>query len=156
LTPQMQENAIAASIAYFNPGDEISRAWKRGYIGQYANADWYTSMSLRSFTTGTFQTQANLKVSGAGQSGSSLAIVAVTNDIFKVGDRFSIANVNNVNPMTLLSTNRVKHFVVTSQVTGASSAATLQIYPSIIGPGSAYQNVDLLPADQALLTFWPG
>jgi hypothetical protein len=156
LTPQMQENAIAASIAYFHPGDELSRAWKRGYIGQYANADWYTSMSLRSFTTGVFQTQASITVNGAGQSGSTLNINCVTGDTFKVGDRFNIASVNNVNPMTLLSTNRLKQFVITQATTGASSTATLNIYPSIIGPGSPYQNVDALPTNTALLTMWPG
>src|SRR6185369_6970038 len=156
LTPQMQESAIAASIAYFNPGSELSRAWKRGYIGQYANADWFTSMSLRSHTTGIIATQANFKVSGAGQSGSSLLVACGTGDTFKAGDHISIANVNNVNPMTLLSTNRVKHFIITAATTGVASAATLQIYPSIIGPGSPYQNVDALAADQALITFWPG
>jgi hypothetical protein len=156
VTPQMQENAIAASIAYFNPGADISRQWKRGYVGEYANADWFTSMSLRSFTTGVWATQANLKVSGAGQTGSSLLIVAVTGDTFKAGDIFNIASVYNVNPMTLLSTNRLKQFKVMAATTAASSAATLSIYPSIIGPGSPYQNVDSLPGDQALVTMWPG
>lgn len=156
LTPQMQENAIAASQTYFNPGSEISRAWKKGYIGEYANADWFTSLSLRQFTTGIWQTQANLKVSGAGQAGPTLNIVAVTADTFKAGDRFNIAGVYNVNPMTRLSTNRLKQFIITAPVTAAASAAALGIYPSIIGPGSPYQNVDSLPADQALLTMWPG
>ena len=156
LTPQMQENAIAASITLFNPGAEISRAFKRGYIGQYANADWFTSMSLRSVTTGGFATQASLKVSGAGQSGSVLNIACVTGDTFKAGDRFNIASVNNVNPMTLLSTNRLKQFVITASVTGVASAAALNIYPAIVGPGSPYQNVDSIPSDTSLLTMWPG
>jgi hypothetical protein len=33
---------------------------------------------------------------------------------------------------------------------------TLQIQPAIFGPGSQYQNVDLLAANGAALTFWPG
>ena len=156
LTPQMQENAIAASIALFNPGSEISRAFKRGYIGEYANADWFTSMSLRAFTTGVFATQANLTVNLGGQSGSTLNINCVTGDTFKVGDRFNMASVNNVNPMTLLSTSRLKQFIITAATTGAASIAALSIYPAIVGPGSPYQNVDSLPGNTALITMWPG
>jgi hypothetical protein len=156
LTPQMQESAIAAAIGYFHPGDELSRMWKRGYIGQYANADWFTSMSLRTFTTGIIATQANFTVNGANQSGSSLNINANNGDTFKVGDRFNIASVNNVNPMTLLSTNRLKQFVITQALTMSGTTGTLQIYPSILGPGSPYQNVDSLPTNTALCTFWPG
>lgn len=156
LTPQMQESAIAASIALFNPVDTIAKAWKRGYIGQYANAQWFTSMSLRPFTTGIYTTQASLKVSGGSQSGSSLTIACTTGDTFNAGDIFNIATVFNTNPMTLLSTGRLKQFKIMASTTGVASAATLSIYPSIIGPGSPYQNVDSLPVDQALLTMWPG
>jgi hypothetical protein len=37
-----------------------------------------------------------------------------------------------------------------------ASAAALPIFPSIVGPGSPYQNVDALPANTAALTLWPG
>lgn len=156
-TPQMQENAVAASIALFNPGSEISRAFKRGYIGQYANADWFTSMSLRSHTSGAWATVATgVTVSGGGQSGSTLNVACTTGDTFKAGDIINIATPYNVNPMTLLTTNRLKQFKIMADAVGVASAATLSIYPSIIGPGSPYQNVSVLPGNGDILTLWPG
>ena len=157
ISPQMQENAVAATAAVFHPGDEISRAFKRGYIGQYADADWFTSLNLQTFTTGNIQTQTSLTVNASGQSGSTINLNATTADTMLRGDRFSIANVFNVNPMTLTSTNRLKQFIVLASQTAAASAFTnLSIYPAIIGPGSPYQNVSALPVDLSAITFWPG
>lgn len=154
VSPEMQEGAVAASQAIFNPGDEISRGFKRGYIGQYADADWFTNLNLVTHTTGVIATQAS--VTFASGSGSSIVLNCTTGDTFNAGDIINIAAVNNVNPMTLTSTNRLKQFKVMQNATGAASTVTLSIYPSLIGPGSPYQNIDALPLANAAVTFWPG
>src|SRR5262252_2618036 len=142
----------------FNPNDEISKQWKEGYIGQLAGFQFFESNSLYSHTAGTWAS--TVTVSGASQTGTSLVITATAGDTFKVGDKFSIANVNRVNAMTYRipgkATNRT--FTITSARTavGGVGADTLSILPSIYGPGSQYQNVDALPADGAQLTLWPG
>ena len=41
-------------------------------------------------------------------------------------------------------------------VAAGGGADVLYIYPPIYGPGSAYQNVDALPANAAALTLFPG
>jgi hypothetical protein len=58
--------------------------------------------------------------------------------------------------MTRRTTGHLKNFVLTASTVGAASAATIQIQPAIVGPGSQYQNVDALPGNAAALTLYPG
>ena len=111
-------------------------------------------MSLPSHTHGVVAS--TFTVSGASQSGASLLVNCTSGDTWKKGDHISIVNVNGVNPMTRQSINRVRHFVITQDVTASASTATLPLFPQIIGPGSPYQTVDALPADAATITHVPG
>ena len=157
--PQVNTSLIPALASLFNPSSEISRQFKEGSMGQMSGfGEWYSSNSLYRFTAGT---QAGaVTVNGAGQSGSTLAITCTAGDTFNQGDIFSIANVNQVNPMTRRTlSNTPKQFVVTAPFTGVgggNAADVLQISPYVFGPGSQYQNVDALAATGAALTPWPG
>ena len=143
----------------FHPADEITSQWKEGAIGRLAMFDFYESNSLYTHTAGTWA--AAVTVNGANQSGTSLAITATAGDTFNVGDKFSILNVNFINPMTYRYPGKpaVETFTVTAPLTalgGGNAADVLQILPAIYPPGSQYQNVDALPAGGAALTLWPG
>jgi hypothetical protein len=75
----------------------------------------------------------------------------------KKGDKFSILNVNGVNPARGAGARwAVQNFTFTQDFTLTGGNDTIAILPAIYGPGSQYQNVDALPADGAALTFWPG
>lgn len=156
ISSKMMANFLDNQAVQFQPSAEIARQYKKGIVGMAHGWEWYRSNNLRRHTAGTWA--GAVTVNGANQSGSSLILTATTGDTFKKGDRFSIADVNFVNPNSLNkpSGNQVKHFVVTQDVTAAASAATISIKPSIVGPGSPYQNVDALPANAAALTLWPG
>lgn len=140
----------------FHPADEITENWKMGTIGKLVGFDWFESQSLYSHTAGTWA--GAVTVTGAGQSGTSLIITGTTGDTVKVGDKFSIANVNAVNPMTRRSPGPLtaKTFTVTQDFTLTAGPDTIQILPAIYGPGSPYQNVDALAVNGAALTLWPG
>jgi hypothetical protein len=141
----------------FNPPDEISKMFKEGAIGKLAGFDFYESNSLWAATAGTWQ--ASVTVNGANQSGSSLVITNTSGDTSNVGDKFSIANVNAMNPMTRRTAGPLKAqtFTVTQALTGTGSGNdVLNFLPAIYGPGSQYQNVDSLPVNAAALTLWPG
>lgn len=141
---------------FFQPADELSAMFKEGALGKAAGFDWYESNSLYTHTAGSFA--ATCTVNGAGQSGSALVVTGTSGDVLNQGDKISIANVNQVNPRTRRSAGPLtpKHFVVTQTITLTGGADTIQILPAIYGPGSAYQNVDSLPANGAALTLWPG
>jgi len=143
----------------FHPADEITKAWKEGVIGELGTFMFYESQSLYSHTAGTWA--AAVTVNGANQTGTSLAITATAGDTFKVGDKFSMLNVNLVNPMTRRIPGKAsnKVFTIVSPLTatgGGAAGDVLSIMPPIYGPTSQYQNVDALPASGAALTLWPG
>jgi hypothetical protein len=142
--------------AVFNPSDEITRMWKTGTIGKLAAFEFFESNSLYTHTAGTWA--GAVTVTGASQSGSSLIITGTAGDTIAAGDKFSIANVNMVNPMTRRSAGPLasRTFTCPAGATLAAGANTISILPPIYGPGSQYQNVDALPANSAPLTLWPG
>ena len=140
----------------FHPSDQIIRMWKQGNIGVLAAFDFYESNSLYTHTAGTWAS--NVTVTGSGQSGASLLITGTAGDTIKAGDKFSIAAVNMVNPMTRRSAGpaTLRTFTATANYTLAAGSNSISILPAIYGPGSQYQNVDALPLNNAALTLWPG
>lgn len=159
LSPGAARTLRTSTTNTFNPtpSDEIAKMFRTGYIGQVTGfGETYQSMSLYSHTSGVWAS--TVSTSSASQTGSTLALTATNGDTFIPGDVISIAAVNDVNPMTLRSTGTLKQFVVTgaATVTAAASAASITIYPAIVGPGSPYQNVDALPGNAAALTMFPG
>ena len=162
VSSSMMVSVGAAITTLLQPVDEITEMFKEGVIGRAKNFDWFEEQSLYSITAGTWATAAQIVVNGAGQSGTSLAIIDNSGDTFNAGDKFSIANVNAVNPKTRRTAGPLtaQNFTITSSIVGTGNGTTtgdtINILPAIYGPGSQYQNVDALPANGALLTLWPG
>ncbi len=156
LSPSLMESYVKTNVTQFNPASEISRMFRTGVLGTAAGMEWYRSNSLYKQTAGTAASHTT-QVTGANQSGNTLIITGTNADTIKAGDKFSILNVNAVNPRTRrIGSAGVQNFTVTQDYTLDGSADTINILPAIYGPGSQYQNVDALPADTAALTFWPG
>jgi len=156
VSPSLMEAFVKNNVTQFNPTKEISDMFRKGVVGTAAGSTWYRSNSLYKHTAGTAATHSTT-VTGAGQSGSSLSITGTNADTIKVGDKFSIASVNGVNPRTRRAGSMgAQHFTVTSDLTLTAGPDTLNFLPSIYGPGSQYQNVDALPGNAAALTWWPG
>jgi hypothetical protein len=159
LPPAVNRSVKTSANAFTNPQLDISKQFRSGFIQKSDSFDWYASNSLYRHTAGTWAGAVTMSAA-ASQSGSSINIVCTSGDTFKKGDKFSIANVNEVNLMTRTpnstATAGTKTFSVMAAVTAAGTSATLSIYPPIYGPGSHYQNVDALPASSAALTLWPG
>jgi hypothetical protein len=94
-----------------------------------------------------------------------LIVTGTNGDTLKQGDKFSIANVNFVNPRSRRPPGPLtpQTFTVTQDFTLTGGADTITILPAIYGPDanssdghSQYQNVDALPVNGAALTLWPG
>lgn len=156
VTPTIMRALKKSAISYFNPVTDISKQYRTGIVGSGDGFDWYESVSLYQHTAGTWA--GAVTVNGAGQSGTSLTITATAADTFKVGDKFSVANVNPTNPRTRRKVGAsAKTFTITSALTAAGGGAdVINFWPPIYGPGSQYQNVDALPANSAALTLFPG
>jgi hypothetical protein len=91
-------------------------------------------------------------VNGANQSGSTIAVNAITGSLNK-GDIITFENVNAVNRLTKDSLATLRQFVVTADA--ASGATSLSIYPELVPPSNGnkvqYQTVDSSPADAATI-----
>jgi hypothetical protein len=156
LSPSLMYSYVKTNVTQFNPASEISKMFRTGVIGTVAGWEWYRSNSLYQHTIGTAPT-GGVTVTGASQSGATLTITGTNTQTIKRGDKFSILNVNGVNPATRRAGSMgVQNFVFTEDLTLTGAAQSIGILPAIYGPGSQYQNVDALPADGAALTFWPG
>lgn len=156
ISPTAMASFANAVPTFFNPAATISDIWKTGKVSKGQGWDWYRSNSLYSHTAGTWASA--VTVTGANQSGTSLIITGTAGDTIKKGDKFSILNVNFVNPVTrrIIGSPQVQHFTALQDYTLTAGPDTISIYPEIIGPGDQYQNVDALPANAAALTLWPG
>lgn len=157
----MQAIAQATTVTtpLYNPGDEISHAFKEGYLGRNAGFEFAESMSLMQITAGT--RASTTTISGSNQSGASLLINCTNGDTFVAGEKFSIANRFPVNPGTLQQASTTAFQCAVAGVAGqtftaTASTITLAITDSIEGPGSGYQNISQLPQDTDSITWWPG
>lgn len=131
----------------FNSQNQIGRQYEEGLMFRSAGFDWYETSTM---PNQTMSAAAGYLVNGANQTGNSL-IVDTGTGAFKAGDRFTIPGVQSVNPATKASTGNLQTFVVTADK--ASGAGTLSISPPILGPGNDNQTVNVLPADNAVITF---
>lgn len=160
ISSSMQTNSINTPVtSLFQPTDAITEAFKEGSMGKLKTFDVFEEQNLYSHTAGTWA--AAVTISGAGQSGTSLNIIDSVGDTFNVGDKFSIANVNLVNPRSRRPPGPLtpQTFTVTVALVG-TGADVLNFLPAIYGPAggqpSQYQNVDALPLNGAALTLFPG
>ena len=168
ISSSMQTNSINTPVtSLFQPTDAITEAFKEGSMGKLKTFDVFEEQNLYSHTAGTWAV-AGITVNGAGQSGTSLAITCTAGDTFNQGDKFSVANVNLVNPRSRRTPGplTVQTFTVTVPfvgVGGGNAADVVNFLPAIYGPNpndpsgnSQYQNVDNLPVNGAALTLFPG
>ncbi len=158
LTPGMSNQTVGLGTAIFNKRSTLDNQFAKMEVGEYADVDWQESMSLYNQTAGTAVT--SITVTGAGQAGGSLIVTGTAGQTFKQGDKIAIGSGSTgmyaVNPSTRRSTLALRVFTVTTDFTLTAGPDTIPIIPSIIGPGSQYQNVDALPQDGAAVVLWPG
>lgn len=160
-----------AGRTLFNPTEEISRLFRTGSLGQYANLNFAHTPLLPGDKV-TIASVGTPLVNGAGQSAGAVwtqtwSLVTdgwTANAVIPAGTLITLSNgatpINWVVPDTFVDTGTQAVFRVVSTVTAsAGGAATLVLSEPLIGPltgGGAstngYQNVTALPADNATIT----
>lgn len=156
LTSYMQAILVDFLKGLFNQAAEIGQQYVKGKMGVSSGFNWFMDQNMATHTVGALG--GTPLVNGASQSGASLITDGWTasaaqrlnvGDIFTLGNSAS-TNVYGVNPQSRQSTGFQQQFVVTAP--GTSDGAgnmTISIDPPIIGPGSQFQTVVALPADNA-------
>ena len=164
LNPAARWSMADALKTTYNPGI-ASDMVRKGLLGQVANFEIFGDQNIKSHTKGTAtgtplvnggSQNVTYAASTAGGTSQSLVTDGWTNSvtgILKAGDKFTIAGVYSVNPISKVSTGNLQQFTVLADAdSGASTGpATLSISPAIITSGP-YQTVDAAPADNAAIT----
>lgn len=171
-------NGMAADLAgraVLQPGKTLS-AYEASLVGEVANfqthkLDYAYRLTAAAGTTvtvnGANQRYVPKSMSTAGTGETSPVdnryqnlTVAVVSGTIKVGDRLTIAGVNEVHHITKADTGSLKTFVVTGIVSGAGGSGVIQISPPIISADSSptdpelqYKNCTAAPASGAAITF---
>ena len=151
LDPKAMARIVGANFAIFNlPGGD--RDFKTGQFSgeQFGIDEWFQDPYMPTHTTGTF-TASTPVISGANQTGSTLALSGMGTYALKAGDTFKIAGVNSVNPVGKNDTGDLQEFSLQVDVSG-SSTVTLTFQPAIILSGPL-QTVTAAPANGAAVTF---
>lgn len=165
LNPQSNAKSVASMSTMFNPNDAISKQYRTGMMGAAFGFDFMRSQNILTHTNGAWG--GTPLVNGASQGttntgatdnpyASTTSLITdgwtATTATITVGDRFTIAGVNAVNPENKQDLGYLKQFVATTATTADGSGnMTIVISPAIIA-GGAYQNVTALPANNAAIT----
>jgi len=165
--------AIRGALLTGNIQGVNKTALERARVPIMSEIDGYATQHIKSVMTGT-RSSTTGAISGAGQNSNyrivkdldSSPLVVTTlgaNATVKRGEIFTIAGVYAINNRSGEALPYLRQFVVTEDVTASGAgAATLQIFPHIIVPGSggaeadtntAFATVAQAPANGAALTF---
>jgi hypothetical protein len=143
----------------------VNKAITKASFGHLATFDMYMSQNVNSHTVGTGGGTTTSLMDGATAEGATGLVVDENGSvslIFNEGDILTVANVNGVNPISGLSTSRLRQFVVRTTTTASGTEDTIsttpgvspnQIYSSAAGEDYLpYQTIDTLPADDAAVS----
>ena len=154
VNPAANAGLVEGMKGLFNPTTTISNQFKNGMMGMgvLGFEEVNMSQSIKQHTTGDYGTAITVTstVTTEGQSTLPISFTG-SSKTWNVGDVFTIAGVNAVNPQTRESTGSLQQFVVTASATG-SSTATLSISPALYSASQALATVSSLPASGAVVT----
>ena len=143
LNTQDNVDLVDALKGLFQDSTAITKQYKEGMMGRTGGFDFYENTLLANQTTGTCAAATGYTISGAGQTGSTLAIATGANT-FKKGDIITLAGCNRVHPETKADTGVSQQFVVTADYAGG--AGNITISPAIVTSGGR-QNVTASPTN---------
>ena len=154
VNPAANAGLVEGMKGLFNPTDTVSRQFKNGMMGTgvLGFEEVNMSQSIKQHLTGDWGTTITVTSAVTSQGSTSLPISFTgSSKTWNVGDVFTIAGVNAVNPQTRESTGSLQQFVVTAATSG-SSTATLTVSPAMYTSGHALATIDAFPAASAVVT----
>lgn len=147
----------------------VDKAVKKGYISDMvAGFKMYNSQNVNTHTVGTWASVSDIQKDAASSEGdTTLALKSTgTTEVANLGDIFTIAAVNSVNPISGIATGSLRQWSVYEAATmdGSGEIAALEVIPGnayavhAIYSSAAdetnlpYQTINTLPADNAAVS----
>ena len=159
VSPAANAGLVEGMKGLFNPTDTVSKQFKNGMMGTGVLGldEINMSQSILQHTAGTRSLTDTILVNGAvsTQGQTTISIDGATGSAtVTVGDVFTVAGVNAVNPQTRQSTGSLQQFVVTEANTASGGAFTsIKVLPAMYTSTNALATIDAFPADNAVVTF---
>lgn len=143
MNPALNGAMIQGYAGLFNMSERINGQYRTGYMqdsfGLRPGMDQNVDVHTNGAATAT-------NINGAGQTGSTITVVAVAGGTLTKGTVITLPGVFAVNPQSRSSTGVLANFVVTADV--AAGATSIPISPAIVTSG-AFQNVTASPTTGA-------
>jgi len=132
----------------------------KGYLSTIGNHEVYMDQNTPNATTNAQHNTSvalitNSTAAGVQGNGNTVSVYGGTAlDSYGIGEVFTVAGVNNINPQSRISTGVLKNFVVTAVANATASTNTLTFSPSVVTSGP-YQNVSA-GINSSQTVSWPG
>lgn len=155
MSPDMEGDIIqAVTPLQVNPNAKVGQMFTDADLdGAYQQGwNWHMDQNLYVHTNGARAGTPLMNGSTAEGATSVVTDGWTGSGAVAEGDRFTIADVYAVNPITKATLPWLQPFVVTAAGTNSAGALTISVSPTIRAAG-AFQTVSALPADNAALTF---
>lgn len=137
--PAFNSSLVQGFGGFFNNPSKISNQYNTGMLSDSFGFNSAMDQNVDVHTNGA-ATATN--INGAGQTGSTLTVVAIAGGTLTRGTTITLPGVFAVNPQSRVSTGQLANFVVTADaLVGATS---ISISPAIVTSG-AFQNVTASP-----------
>jgi hypothetical protein len=137
--PALNASLVQGFGGFFNNPSKISDQYNTGMLsdsfGFVTGMDQNVDVHTNGAATAT-------NINGAGQTGSTITVVAVAGGTLTRGTVITLPGVFAVNPQSRQSTGQLANFVVTADV--AAGQTSIPISPAIVTSG-AFQNVTASP-----------
>lgn len=162
----MSSAFVNGTTSFFNPQGLITKQVMSGEMQNSLGYEILLDQTINQHTNGTFS--GTPLVNGANQQaegGNNATMTLITDGwssgacTLQVGDRFTLGSassatvggVESVHPQTRLTTGRQQVFTVQEQISDTTGAISMVIAPAITASGQ-YQNVNITPVDNAIIT----
>ena len=151
MTDEANVELVDTSKVLFNPVAEVEKMFYDGTLGKAQGSAFYECVNMPVIANGS--KVSGVTVSGASQTGSTLAIGGLTaGDTILKGSVFTLAGVNEVHPLTGVDMGSLRQFVVTADFTATGTTGSIGVYPTI-DIAAPNKTVTASPANGAALTF---
>jgi hypothetical protein len=129
----------------------------KGYLSTIGNFEVYMDQNVPSNTSGAqHNTSIAMVITSASFTGTTTQMFGGTaTESIGIGEVFTVAGVNNINPQSRLSTGVLKNFTVAATSTPTSSTWTITFTPALVTSGP-YQNVSVAMGVNSSVTWLTG
>lgn len=146
LNPNGMATTVDALKGLFQDSTRIRSQYMNAQMGTGLGFEFAETPNVPVHVSGT--SDGAYLVNGASQTGSTLAVNTGTGT-YTIGDVFTIAGVNAVNPTTHQTTGQLQQFVVTAAFAGGAGNVSISPAITVTGPN---QTVTASPANGAAIT----